>query len=241
MRMLFAVALAGVVAPATAQTPSLPLLASGEVLLQIVGDGEDRRPADEIALTIDVSASEATPAEARASDQAKVDKLIAGLTALGIDRAAITSLPMHASGAVFIVPPAVGTAPRPAPKRSASTLVRVRLAGSGQMARVQTLLDEQELGLSGTPALALRDPRPARLAAIGNATEHARHDAEAEAAALGLRIGRMVRVANYAPTGALGDYLLNAANLFDPRRDTNSAEVVTKARVSIDYIAGPAR
>lgn len=242
--LIGALALAGAGA-ANAQSSAAAPLAQGEVLLQIVVDGEDRRPADDVSLLIPVNASGATAAEARAANLAKLNKLTSGLIAAGIDRSAIAQLPND--GRMGFVSNAIDPdelqafapgATRPA-RRFANALVQIKLANIRQIRTIQPVLDEQDLVVGGAPVVSLRSDQAARAAAIANGIEQARKDAAAQAEALGLRIVRFVRTANYG-VNSEQDYATLLTRMMD-QRDTGTGNVVTRVKVAIDYVAVPAK
>jgi len=238
--LIGALALAGAVA-ANAQSPAPPSLAPGEVLLQIIVDGEDRRPADDVSVLIPVNASGATSAEARAANLAKLNKLTAGLVAAGIDRSAIAQLPND--GRMGFVSNGIDPeemaafapgAARPA-RRFANALVKVKLANIRQIGTIQPVLDDQDLVVGGSPVVSLRNDQAARAAAIANGIYQARKDATAQADALGLRIVRFVRSANYG-VNSEQDYATLLTRMMD-QRDTGTGNVVTRVKVAVDYVA----
>lgn len=215
---------------------------AGETVLHIVAEGRARTRADEITIVVSVGASGDTAEAARAATVAKVDALTKALVAVGIDSGSITvsSLrqPFGFVGNEAITEEGVTsitamTAPRG--KRSASSMVQIKLSDPARIKSVTAVLDGRDEAMSLPPALALKDDGAARRTAATDALSRARAEADTYASALGLRVAGIAQVSNFAAVNAGEEpnyvQMMMAMQVGDPGND-----VVTRVRVTVDFI-----
>jgi uncharacterized protein YggE len=227
-------------APAVAQMPGTPLR-PGELALHIVARGEVSSRADRVSLPVTVTGRGPTAAAARDAVQAGVAQVTAALVAAGIGRSSITAQPpaadRMASFAALVGPAASATGPARAPSRSETIAMQVIITDPAAMDRVMQALAGQEQAQAGTPVPGLADEAAARRAAAKDAVGQARRDADDYAAALGMRVVRVIAASNAA---GLGDGLESLVQQF---RDLDakgkaSDKVITRATAVVDFAVG---
>ncbi|TRW14188.1 SIMPL domain-containing protein [Glacieibacterium frigidum] len=228
-------------APLAAQAPGPVALSPGEVLAQVSGSGQVRSRPDEARIRLTLSARADTDAAARQAGQTALRDLRARLRDAGVPEAAITVLP-SAEQMGFVGNEAYGdddTADTRAlmavvqRRKTAKVGVQIGLTDMSQLAAVRRILLEMDNVIAQPAMLSLRDERPARGAAITEAIAKARAEADAYASALGLRVGRIVRVFNPAATVEQPPVWAQMAALVNGSRGD---EVVTDARVGMDVV-----
>ncbi|MEO7690211.1 MAG: SIMPL domain-containing protein [Sphingomonas sp.] len=245
MMLLFA---ATVAAPAgaaqTAPDPAALHQARGEVLLQVSAMGSVHNPADDITITIPITASSSTAIAARAANQAVIDRLKRALIAKGIDPNAISLAPMNSPRIGFIGNetdmsgfPSQGLN-MAQNRKTANSVLQVKLSETAGIRTVRDVLDAQDQGMVGAPAFSLKDDRAAHQAAVKDAIAKARADAESYAAALGLHVVSITRVSNQGPEGAFPEAYLAVMRTMTGQGG-ESDDVVTEARVWIDFKLAP--
>jgi hypothetical protein len=235
----------GADAPAT-----VPPLAPGEVLLEVNGLGVVRTPATLAIVTGTVTASGPTLAEARRRLQSEVDRFTGAARAAGVSPADIRVIPGASSATslrVFDVeappPPGESAVPSP-PEYHVESLVVVRLRNLERASDLQDLLTpegESMLRSTGSLRYELIDDSAARRAARTQAIANARASAEDYAAAVGMRIGRMIRVTERAGLdfAAMMVTEIEAAQQLGERSAAQEAQVETRAIVGVDFALVP--
>ncbi len=251
MRFLIAaVALAALPTAAQAASPvTLPQLAPGEVLLETDGFAVVRTPATSATVSTSLYGRGATQAEAERALQAEIRNFTAAAREAGAGASDIsveTSSSRSDGLRPFDIVEATGNADDAAQNRylaQASVSARVR-----DVARARPLHvrfggggDAVMLGYGG-PEYHLDDDSAARREARVQAIASARADAEAYAAAAGMRIVRILRITDRA--GLDFTQLLvterEAAARFGPRFGRSDGPAVeTLAVVGVDYVLAP--
>jgi uncharacterized protein YggE len=245
MMILFA---ATVAAPAgatqTAPDPAALHQATGEVLLQVSAMGSVHNPADDITITIPITASSNTAIAARAANQAVIDRIKRALVAKGIDPNAISLAPMNSPRIGFIGNevdmsgfPSQGV-DMAQNRKTANSVLQVKLSNRAGIRTVRDVLDAEDQGMAGAPAFSLKDDRAAHQAAVKDAIAKARAEAESYAAALGLHVVGITRVSNQGPEGANPEAYLAVMRAMNGQGG-ESDDVVTEARVWIDFKLAP--
>lgn len=247
MKRLLALALLAAATPASAQT-DVVRLAPGEIPLHIVAQGRAVNPADRLILTVPITATGTSATEARTAAARTVARVTAALTAQGVPAAAITvgagssqtgfagneedgdEMPAAALAAMAL-------AGASSPHR-VTTMMQVGIDHLAALPRVERALDAIDQPAAAAPTLLLRDDAAARRAAIADAVAQARQQADAYAAALGLRVVRVLAIGNRPASGAdpLAGWTLYAS-LLGARGTDRTVE--TRARVEIDYALAP--
>jgi len=253
-----ALALAGTLpgASATAQAPvSTQPLAPGEVLLELNASGSVTTRADMAVMTIRASAEGNTNAEARQAVAAEVARLTAVARRAGVAPADIRvgDSMISPSFDVLDAPPplfdvaeansAASAEPMAVPPRraaSAHALIAIRGRDVAQLAPMLRALEEANAIVDAAPAYSLNDTDTPRREARSRALARARADADAYAAALGMRVVRVVRV-----TERLGfDFVSMMMNERAMRRQLEASEnrgpdIETSVLIGVDFALAP--
>lgn len=212
---LAAAAAAGVPAIAAAAEGS-PVtthpLALNEVLVELNGSGEASVRADLATVTVQFVCRGATDEEARRAHDARVAELRAAARSAGVAASDIEAQPGVSMGmmpdftdmAVDMGPPAdMGADPAaeaavepeaPAPSYVVSGEMTFRLRDMDSVPALERALRGVDDTLAPSVAYSASDDAPARREARSAAIAAARADADAYAAALGMRVARVVRV-----------------------------------------------
>ncbi len=172
-----------------AQQPA-PMPPHGERVIRVSAVGQVEAAPDEAHLDFAVETMAATAAQAARENAARMERVIAALVAAGVPRASVETRG-------YQVYPEYAPQPQPNAEPTirgyrVSNTVTVETRDIG---KVGTLLDAAlRAGANRVDAVrfGLSNPEAARGQAIRRATESARRDAEALAAALGVRLGAVV-------------------------------------------------
>jgi len=233
-------------------------LAAGEVLLEVNAIGNVSTRADLATFTIAIQSGGATDAEARRAAEAEIARLAAAARAAGIaagdfSRSPVVGMfPMDAAAeaaagdleraAAQIVAEAGNAPAAPAPPQAqARASVTIRLRDVDRVPALREALAGNGRSSIPDPVYSLADSRRARDEARRQAIASARADAETYAAALGLRVARIVRV-----TDRMGMDIVSMM-MSDPgemRRMINMSEVggpeiAIMVPVGIDFALAP--
>lgn len=231
---------------------SLPQLAAGEVLLEVSGLGVVRTPATLAIVTGTAIGRGASEAEARRQLEVEVQRIMAAARAAGAAPGDIhvrtgSSVQIPEDLRVFNVaepPPAdEGAAEAPPPVFHAQSTVVVRLRNPAGAQELHNSIGGAESYVNRSPTYELTDAAPARRTARARAIAAARADAEAYAAALDMRIVRMLRVTE---RGGL-DFLSMLATESEASARVSwgnpphvrGPEVETYAVVGVDFVLAP--
>jgi hypothetical protein len=259
MRTIFAAAMLAAMplTAAVADTPvTMPELAGGEVLLEVNGLGVVRSPATLAMLTLTARGEGSTLDEASRARDAEVQRIIAAARAAG---AATGDIRVTEGGAGDLVEDlrTFDVAEPPPPEAGASEAAEVRTrtnyAASTVTIQLRNVDRAQELqrtfggssqtyGIVRSPVYSLVDDSAARRSARAEAITAARADAESYAAALGMRISRVLRVTE---RGGL-DFLSMMVSESEAARQMQwfpvgqaEPQVTTYAVVGVDYAMVP--
>jgi uncharacterized protein YggE len=227
----------------TAERPS-SVLASGEIPLEVAAKGVSTFPADKATMVLNLRCSAATSAEARKLVRERADNLSRELIAAGVpSRNIAIDEPIARLG--FVGNEAIQSVMDAAqqgeakPKRSSSLAVTVTFADLALLRRVQEMLDQKDAVTLESPSYELSDNRAARRAAIADAIQKARADADAYAASLGMRVARLTRVRDQdAQASPFGDYG-ELFQKFAQQRNAPSGRVETDVRISVEFALAP--
>ena len=225
-----------------------PSLQANEIPIEMAATGVSILPADKATVTLNLRKTGATNREARASVRAFADQLTTELVNLGIPKQNIDlEEPTNRFG--FVGNEAVSAAimedmgPAPPPiKRpvSASASLELTISDLAMLPRLRGLIDEKDAVVMENPALSLRDDRRARNAAIQDAIAKARADADAYAAALGMKVVRVIGARDQVAQSTLTfpDYE-KMFERFAGGSDVKSGMVKTSARVIVEFALTP--
>ena len=231
-------------AQATAQAPATaPIVASGEIPLEVAAKGVSAMPADKASMVLNLTCSAETSAEAKKLVRDRADGLVRELVAAGVPRANISVDDFRRTGfvgnEVLVAAMNAAQANAPKPKRSAYLAITVTFTDFALLARVRDLLDQKDAVSLESPLYELSDSRAARRAAIADAVRKAREDADAYAASLGMRVSRLTEIRDQsAQASPFGD----SAEVFEKmmRQQTASKDKVeTDVRVAVGFVLAP--
>jgi uncharacterized protein YggE len=241
-----------------AQPVTTAALAANEVLLEVNATGSVTTPADLVTIQMQVSASGATEAEARSNADALVRRITQAARAAGIPAADIeagqintmsdmmmmdtnmamtadsmeNSADMYASNDMAMTQGESVT--------SANGMVEIRLRDVGRLDAVTRALGEAGGYVLPLPVYSLAESAGPRREARTRALAAARADAEAYAAALGMRVARVVRVTERAGM----DWFSMMMNESAMRRAMNGGaqnepEIETTMMLGVDFALAP--
>lgn len=129
------------------------------------------------------------------------------------------------------------------PGATASSSIVIRLRDMGRIEALHNALAEVEGGHSfyaGGPVYTLNDPRPPRTEARMRALAAARADADDYAAALGMRVARLVRVTDRVGVDLLGLMMSEGGRrAVTGASDTSGPDVVTVVPIGVDFVLAP--
>ena len=252
---------------ATAQAPVMaPPLAPGEVLLEVNAVGLVTTRADRATMTFTITGSGETEAAARTATQQSIAEIRAMLRGHGVTDADIRIQPintyqiesmetamtnameaMDAAAADMNTTEASNmaeaVAPVSGPSVSANAQTEIVVRNIDRVPAIQSALMERGIFSASAVNYALNDDSGPRRQARMQALQKARADAESYAAALNMRVVRVVRV-----TERLGLELLGMAAtenqivslMFGPNAArAYGSQVPTVAVVGVDYALAP--
>ena len=270
MKLLFApvaALLALAATPLAAQTLTAPL-APGEIELKIEALGDI--PADTATIPVQIVGRGATEALAKA-DLAKKEKAVrAGLAKLGIpvakivavrddepQYATVTDAPYNCAADAAAVYSTAADAATAAARAGDSVGCDEKLEARTLMVTVEDLtklpeiaeLVEEGYYIRATGTFFHRDEQASHSAAVAEAIAKARVEADTYAAAMGMRVVRMVRVGNAKPKINWPDLMMLfggfASGLDLPRGESNALYELRAlaaahfAGVTIDFVLAP--
>lgn len=230
--------------PSQVAASSPVAIATGEIPLEVAAKGTSIFAADKATMVLNLRCNAATSAEAKKLVRERADNLSRELIAAGVPARNIT-IDEATARIGFVGNEAIQSAMEAAqqgdakPKRSSSLAVTVTFTDMSLLRRVQGLLDQKDAVTLESPAYELSDNRAARRAAIADAIQKARADADAYAASLGMRVARLIRVRDQdAQASPFGDYG-ELVQRFVQQRSASSGKVETDVRISVEFALAP--
>ena len=238
MRLVVAV---GVAALATATAVAQPVieLAPGEALLSVEAEGRVASRPDTMTISAGTVTTGTSAADAVAANNALAQRLIAAVRAAGID-------PRDVRTRHFELQPSFETDRRSedgVPPRILGYVVRntveVRLRDLGNAQALISRLFEAGANSVAGPRFSLADDREARRAAERRAIEEARAEADNYAAALGRRLGRVIRVGDRRSWTEpdMEGIIVTGSRI--PPTPIEPGEIETRAIVFVDFALAP--
>lgn len=245
---------------AIAQAVSTAPLAPNEVLLELSANGTVTTRADLVTVQVQINGGGATEEEARRAAEAQVARVTqvarsAGVAAADVEAGEITTMPvmdmmtadmnamvmtensmdMGMTEDLTVTNMAMGEL-----TANAAVMVEIRLRNVDRLEALNRALDEAGIMAVPMPVYSLADPAAPRRAARAQALAAARADAEAYAAALGLRVVRVARVSERVGT----DFFSMMMNESMMRRSMNGGaqnepDIQTTMIVGVDYVLAP--
>lgn len=248
---LAAIALLTPVSAIASDSPaSVPQLAPGEVLLSVNGLGNVRSPATLATVTGTADARAATEAQARQELQAKLREMTAAAREAGAtaDDIRVSEETVSEMDEVYETPSTGAEAQTAARARHyyarANVVVRLRNVARAQalQARFGGYSSSGYWG-GGGPIYELVDESGPRRAARAQAIANARADAESYAAALNMRIVRVLNVTERGGLDFLSMTVSESNALIRAMRSFSSAQAEAQveiyAIVGVDYVLAP--
>ena len=239
---------------AEVQAPvSVQPLAAGEVLLEVNALGTVSSRADRATMTVSVSGSGATEAEARAATQAAIRDVRTALRRLGVAETDIRAMPVTTSVMASTMDMMDANMTMDAMDNAASEAGMVTSSASGQaqveivirnvdrVPAVQEALMERGI-YAAVPLYVLTDDSGPRRQARAQALAKAQADAEAYAASLNMRVVRVVRVSERLGLDMLGLFaseMQSLGQIFATGAMMRGPEVQTFVTVGVDYALAP--
>jgi len=224
-----------------------PALRDDEIAVEVAATGVSILPADKATVTLNLRKTGATNREARANVRALADQLTAELIQFGLPKQSVdfeeptNRLGFVGNEAVSEMMESMGQA-SPTPKRpvSASASLKLTISDLALLPKLRGLIDQKDAVVMENPAFSLSDDRRARNAAINDATSKARLDADAYAAALGMRVRRVIRAKDQAAQATLlfPEYE-KMFERFTGQSDVKSGMVKTSVRVILEFALTP--
>ena len=236
--------------PVAAAPASSPALMANEIPLHVLGRGKSLFPADRATLTMNIKRLGPTVLEARSSVRLFGDQLVAELLKRGLPRSAITvnegqnGLGFVGNEAFAAAMMSDGDTPvasiKSKPTKQASLAIEIVLDDLANLARVRQFLDERDALVLEGPAFELKNDRPARRAAIDDAIQNARSEADAYAAAANMRVTRMIDIQDQASQtsmyGEIGDTM---RKMMSRSLQSNGTQIETRVAVSVGFALAP--
>lgn len=217
---------------------------SGEIPLEVAAKGTSIFAADKATMVLNLSCNAATSSEAKKLVRERADSLIRELAAIGVPSRSITiDEPTAKFGFVGneAIESVMNAADQSAakPKRSSSLAVTVTFSDLSLLRRVQEFLDQKDAVTLESPLFELSDTGAARRAAISDALQRARADADAYAASLGMRVARLTHVRDQsAQASPFGDYS-ELFQKFVQQKSVPTGKVETDVRISVEFALAP--
>lgn len=244
MKILAATMLAALpFAPVGAQAGPAPL-AANEVLLQIQAVGEAVTPADRVSFNAVLQTSGKDVASARAANEAKFEETMVAVRKAGAPQLVRVlgnagSMGIVGNEEMTVFAPEAGDGQvAPPPGKTVRNMISVNGADPKAAGAIRDALEASGATYVQGPNYTLERSAAAQQAARMDAIAKAREEAESYAAALGMRIVRMIRFSNTGERDNLMDmqqmFRSMAGNAADPMD-----RVRTAVTVRVDYALAP--
>ena len=184
---------------ASGTVPVAPLSAE-EVLLELEVTGVARAPGDVARIVVPLNRTGRTPADARAALETETGRILAAAARAGVAREDMQVHPAQGMRAGFVGNGfadeslmGVDALPARAPHHTATAAVEIRLRDPNSFDRVREAVETVEASVPD-PVFTLSDRTAAWREARADALRKARAEADDYARAIGMRVGRLVRV-----------------------------------------------
>lgn len=120
-------------------------------------------------------------------------------------------------------------------KKTAQSLLRVKLNDPSQIEIVREVLDAENEAMAGAPVLSLKNEQPAKRKAIADAVAKARAEAEIYAAAFGMRVLRVSRISNEGLSPGEPGYAA-LMQMMAAQNGPDANDVSTDVTMSVDFV-----
>ena len=243
MRLVAATA-AILVAAAPAAAQPVMTLAPGEALISVEAEGRATSRPDVMTISAGTVTTGATAGEAVAANAALAQRLIQAVRQSGIEARDVrtTNFQVEPRFEGRSAPDGMGPSGRP-PRivgYVVQNVVEIRLRDlTGAENLIGRLFEAGANSVRG-PVFSLSDDRSARRAAERNAVEEARAEADNYAAAVGRRVGRLLRISDRrAWTDPQSDGAIMVTGSRIPRTPIEAGEIETRAVVHVEFALAP--
>lgn len=238
--------------PASADGPvSLPQLAAGEALLEVNAVGIVSSPATSATIVVNLRAEAATQEDARRALAGQAARVGAAARAVGVAAADIGVTPTGsgvspAAESGMDMDMGMGNAAHAVETTAAGetyyagSRVEIRLRDAARAQGLYRSLESLDAGTVAAPVYDLDNDSAARRAARAAAIANARADAESYAAALGMRVQRILRVTERTGLDFMGMALSESNTVMRTMRrmesSSRNAQVDTFVLVGVDFV-----
>lgn len=232
-------------APAVSQSPvSLPTLAPTEVLVEVEAVGSSMDEADFACVTIMLIGSGATGAEATAALEAKVRQVSETARAAGVAPSDIETRSQTLSPAVLDDPMIMeamaqvdGQPNNGSDARMAWRTLLVTIRDPSRAATIARALEDAGADTVAPPRYQLADDSAAIRTAYADGLRRARTEADALAAASGMRVVRMIRMTDRSRVDGPFGWMVEGPLARPP--SGVGTRVATQVRLAVDYVLAP--
>lgn len=224
--------------PGVAQTPSgVVALAPGETLLEVAASGEAVGTPDEAGLSAEIETDGATPAEALAANNERAARLAAAARAAGVDDKAMRTTGLTVARK-FKLDKDGDETDQVIGYTATSRFELKHLTIPVASAAIAALVKSGITGLSG-PDFGFSDAEALRRKSRADAVAQAKAQADDYAAALGMKVVRVLRVSERASNGGGEDIIVTGSRRSVPPPVLLPGEQTITTRVWIDFALAP--
>jgi hypothetical protein len=233
------------VVPAAAGAQSIPIsLAPGEVLLKVEAEGQARSRPDVMSVTAGVVTTGRTAKAALAANNLLANRLLDAVRAQGVAPRDVRTDELSVKPQFDKSDEDRASSEDRAPRivgYIATNNVNLTLRDLGKAPDIVDALFEAGANSVRGPNFSLSDPAPAQHEARRDAVAAARAQADEYAAALGMRVARVLRLSERGDFDEENGNYITVTGSRIPRAPLEPGEITTRIRVWIDYAMVPAR
>ncbi len=241
MRLVMLALAATGLTPAAAQTAAVPAgleLRAGETLLQVEATGTDRRRPDVMTLSAGVVTTGGTAVEAAESNARAATRLVEAVRGQGIAPADVRTRELSVQPRFARGREVSDDEPPRILGYVARNTVELRLRDLSRAGAIIGVLYAAGANAVNGPSFALADDRDALRSARQDAVAAARREAEDYAAALGMRVARVLRVSERsARVGGDASIIVTGSRMAAP--PVEPGELNTDVRLWVDFALAP--
>lgn len=237
--LILAAAAIAAAPPVFAQASPAPL-GAGEVLLEVDATGTSTVRADLVMVTVPLTATAPTAAEARKKVLAEVETLVGAARSAGIAEADVKIVNPFDRKLGLISESYERFAAQSAEElpRAAQRSLEIRLRDPPRFDRLREALEAAGADHVGEPSYSLASDRAARRAAKDDAVRMAREEAAAYAQTLGYSVARIVRISERLAVNDFEASRLMLENVLGGGAGVGD-QIETRVRVSVDFALVP--
>jgi uncharacterized protein YggE len=243
---ILALALVSIPALAFGQPVATAPLAANEVLLEIQATGKTESTPNLARFSIPLVARGVTMAQARGNNDVLAQRATAAARDLGIAAEDIQiGRPGGAMGFIgneAFTPPIEGEGPpsTPAPQRGFDLrIIEIVVRDPSRSEQLSSALEQAGVSSVPPPSYELANDSDARRSALQDALSKARADAENVAAAMNMRVARIVRVSERAGQSDMASNVEAAMRQAYGLNASNRSVAATEVRINVDFALAP--